>query len=120
MSLTQSFLQPVFEHPSFHALIQVFNRALGEVPVDRPGSIFNAGIHADEQTMPVPSDAASRKALAISTIEPSKVTAAGRPVACSLSGLTQTAKAIVIAGLAHHLSRPLLVVTSDNESADQI
>ena len=40
--------------------------------------------------------------------------------ACSLSGLTRTAKAIVIAGLTHRLRRPLLVVTSDNESADQI
>jgi transcription-repair coupling factor (superfamily II helicase) len=36
----------------------------------------------------------------------------------ALAGLTRTAKALVIAGLAHANARPVLVLTSDNESAD--
>lgn len=35
-----------------------------------------------------------------------------------LAGLTPTAKAFVAAGLAHDLSRPVIVLTSDNETAD--
>jgi len=38
----------------------------------------------------------------------------------TLSGLTRTAKAAVVAGLAHALRRPLLLLTSDNEAADQL
>ncbi|HEV2351836.1 MAG TPA: transcription-repair coupling factor [Terriglobia bacterium] len=37
-----------------------------------------------------------------------------------LSGLTSTAKAFVAAGLAHNLSRPVIVLTSDNDSADRL
>ncbi len=38
----------------------------------------------------------------------------------SLAGLTPTAKALVIAALAHDLGRPLVVVTRDNEAADSL
>ena len=38
----------------------------------------------------------------------------------SLSGLTRTAKALAIAGLAQELGRPLVVVTSDNEVAEEL
>jgi transcription-repair coupling factor (superfamily II helicase) len=38
----------------------------------------------------------------------------------SLCGLTRTAKALVIAGLARKLGRPLVVVTSDNEVAEEL
>ncbi len=37
-----------------------------------------------------------------------------------LSGLTVTAKAMMVAGLARHFRRPLLVLTRDNESADHL
>jgi transcription-repair coupling factor (superfamily II helicase) len=37
-----------------------------------------------------------------------------------LAGLTPTAKAVVCAGLAHSLGRPLVVLTSDNDAADQM
>ncbi|MGA2632331.1 MAG: transcription-repair coupling factor, partial [Terriglobia bacterium] len=38
----------------------------------------------------------------------------------SLSGLTGTAKALVVAGLAHKIQRPLVVLTTDNESAERL
>lgn len=38
----------------------------------------------------------------------------------SLSGLTPTAKSVVVAGLAHELRRPLVVFTRDNETADRL
>jgi len=38
----------------------------------------------------------------------------------TLSGLNPTAKALVVAGLAHAIARPLLVLTSDDESADRL
>jgi transcription-repair coupling factor (superfamily II helicase) len=38
----------------------------------------------------------------------------------SLSGLTPTAKALALAGLAQGLGRPLVVVTSGNEAADEL
>jgi len=38
----------------------------------------------------------------------------------ALSGLTPTAKALVVAGLAHGIARPLMVLTADNESADRL
>jgi len=41
-----------------------------------------------------------------------------RPVV--LSGLTRSAKALIVAGLAHELRRPLLVLTKDNGSADYL
>ncbi len=37
-----------------------------------------------------------------------------------LSGLTPTAKALVSAGLSHLLSRPMIVLTNDNDSADRL
>jgi len=37
-----------------------------------------------------------------------------------LSGLTRPAKALALAGLAHELQRPLVVLTSDNETADRL
>ncbi|HET7841792.1 MAG TPA: hypothetical protein VFM21_09310, partial [Terriglobia bacterium] len=37
-----------------------------------------------------------------------------------ISGLTRTAKALVIAGLAHRLRRPLVVWTGENETADEL
>jgi len=40
---------------------------------------------------------------------------AGAPVI--LAGLTSSAKALVVAGLAHQVERPLVVVTADNETA---
>jgi transcription-repair coupling factor (superfamily II helicase) len=42
------------------------------------------------------------------------------PAGVSLSGLTRTAKALAIAGLAQELGRPLVVVTSDNEVAEEL
>src|SRR5579859_6630176 len=44
---------------------------------------------------------------------------AGRP-AIALAGLTPTAKALVCAGLAHAVSRPLIVLTGDNDTADHL
>ncbi len=38
----------------------------------------------------------------------------------TVSGLTRTAKALVIAGLAHKLNRPLVVLTGENEGADEL
>lgn len=38
----------------------------------------------------------------------------------ALSGLTASAKALVVAGLAHGIARPLVVLTADNESADRL
>jgi transcription-repair coupling factor (superfamily II helicase) len=37
-----------------------------------------------------------------------------------LSGLTRPAKALVLAGLAHEFHRPLLVLTADNQGADEL
>ena len=38
----------------------------------------------------------------------------------TISGLTSSTKALVVAGLAHKLSRPVVVLTSDNETADNL
>ena len=38
----------------------------------------------------------------------------------TLSGLTRTAKALAIAGFAHELNRPLIVLTGENEVADEL
>jgi transcription-repair coupling factor (superfamily II helicase) len=38
----------------------------------------------------------------------------------SLAGLTRTAKALAVAVLAHQLNRPLVVLTPDNEAADEL
>jgi len=38
----------------------------------------------------------------------------------SLSGLTGTAKGLVVAGLAHKIQRPIVVLTTDNESAERL
>jgi len=38
----------------------------------------------------------------------------------TLSGLTGSAKALVVAGLAHELRRPVVVLTSDNEAAEEL
>jgi transcription-repair coupling factor (superfamily II helicase) len=38
----------------------------------------------------------------------------------TLSGLTRAAKALVAAGLAHHIKRPVIVLTADNETADRL
>jgi len=38
----------------------------------------------------------------------------------TLSGLTPSAKALVVAGLAHEIARSLIVLTADNESADRL
>ncbi|MBZ5563726.1 MAG: transcription-repair coupling factor [Acidobacteriia bacterium] len=38
----------------------------------------------------------------------------------TLSGLTRPAKALVVAGLAHQVGRPAIVLTSDNEAAEQL
>ncbi len=46
--------------------------------------------------------------------------AAGKPSEVVVSGLTRSAKALVVAGLAHEFQRRLLVLTSDNESADRL
>lgn len=42
----------------------------------------------------------------------------GPPV--TISGLSSSTKALVVAGLAHKLSRPVVVLTSDNETADNL
>ena len=44
---------------------------------------------------------------------------AGRP-ASVIAGLTPTAKALMCVGLAHALSRPVIVLTADNDSADRL
>ena len=44
---------------------------------------------------------------------------AGGP-AITLAGLTPTAKALMSAGLAHALSRPVVVLTVDNDAADRL
>jgi transcription-repair coupling factor (superfamily II helicase) len=43
----------------------------------------------------------------------------GQHGSVTLAGLTPTAKAFVAAGIAHDLSRPVVVITSDNETADR-
>ncbi len=48
----------------------------------------------------------------------SAVAEAGSEVA--VSGLTRPAKALVVAGLAHELRRPLVVLTADTETADHL
>ncbi|MGH9430551.1 MAG: transcription-repair coupling factor [Terriglobia bacterium] len=118
MSSTPSFLQPVFEHPSFRSLIQTLRQGRGEAPTGVP----SGSLRPNERTQGHAAGTASYEANvgAISTIAPNRGFPVGQPAACSLSGLTRTAKAIVIAGLAHELGHPLLVVTSDNEAADQI
>ncbi len=45
---------------------------------------------------------------------------AGKSTQVVLSGLTRAAKALVVAGLAHKVKRPLVVVTADNETADRL
>ena len=44
----------------------------------------------------------------------------GVPAAVALSGLTGTGKALVVAGLAHKIQRPAVVLTTDNESAEAL
>ncbi len=119
MSLTQSLLQPVFDHPSFGAVIQMLRQGCGETPSNGLAGSLNAKSSARHKLAVPASPVAGANAQTLSTIVIRSETPAGQPMACSLSGLTRAAKAIVIAGLAHRLGRPLLVVTSDNESADQ-
>jgi transcription-repair coupling factor (superfamily II helicase) len=38
----------------------------------------------------------------------------------AIAGLTRTAKALVVAGMAHALDRPLVVLTGENESSDEL
>ena len=38
----------------------------------------------------------------------------------AVSGLTASAKALIVAGIAHSITTPLIVLTSDNESADRL
>ena len=45
---------------------------------------------------------------------------AGEQPGLTLSGLTSAAKALVAAGLAHQVARPLIVLTADNEAADRL
>jgi transcription-repair coupling factor (superfamily II helicase) len=61
---------------------------------------------------PILDHAAFRSALQALTADAS---AARPPV--TISGLTSSAKALVVAGVAHKLSRPVVVLTSDNETA---
>ena len=61
---------------------------------------------------PILEHAAFRGALRALTADSS---AARPPV--TISGLTSSAKALVVAGVAHELSRPVVVLTSDNETA---
>ena len=46
--------------------------------------------------------------------------AAAEPRGLTLSGLTRTAKAFVVAGMARELRRPLVVLTRDNETLQQL
>ncbi len=43
-----------------------------------------------------------------------------KPQTLTLSGLTRPAKALVVAGFAHQIGRPVVVVTSDHEAAEQL
>ena len=61
---------------------------------------------------PILEHAAFRSALQALTADSS---AARPPV--TISGLTSSAKALVVAGIAHKLARPVVVLTSDNETA---
>jgi transcription-repair coupling factor (superfamily II helicase) len=61
---------------------------------------------------PILEHAVFRSALRALTAESS---GARSPV--TISGLTSSAKALVVAGVAHELSRPVVVLTSDNETA---
>ncbi|MGA9056387.1 MAG: transcription-repair coupling factor [Terriglobia bacterium] len=61
---------------------------------------------------PILEHAAFRSALRALTADSS---AARSPV--TISGLTSSTKALVVAGVAHKLSRPVVVLTSDNETA---
>ena len=45
---------------------------------------------------------------------------ASKPPEVVVSGLTRSAKALVVAGLAHELQRPLIVLTADNEVSDHL
>jgi transcription-repair coupling factor (superfamily II helicase) len=61
---------------------------------------------------PILEHAAFRGALQALTAAPP---GAGAPV--TVSGLTSSAKALLVASLAHQLPRPVVVLTADNETA---
>ena len=61
---------------------------------------------------PILDHAAFRGALQALTAD-----ASGARSPATISGLTSSAKALVVAGVAHQLSRPVVVLTSDNETA---
>jgi transcription-repair coupling factor (superfamily II helicase) len=61
---------------------------------------------------PILEHAAFRSALRALTADSS-----GTRSPVTISGLTSSAKALVVAGVAHQLSRPVVVLTSDNETA---
>jgi transcription-repair coupling factor len=119
MSRSPTFLQPVLQHPSFCSLIEVLSEGRAGVLSSGSGLSPHTNQRGPSHVAVTSSPRTTTDPRAVSTIDPDRE-ATVRPPACSLSGLTRTAKAIVIAGLAHALERPLLVVTSDNESADQI
>ncbi|HEX5483699.1 MAG TPA: hypothetical protein VFZ08_13835, partial [Terriglobia bacterium] len=52
--------------------------------------------------------------------ENSSASAARRQHEITLAGLTRTAKALVIAGLAHRLKRPLVVLTAEREATETL
>src|SRR5208337_4432822 len=61
---------------------------------------------------PILEHAAFRGALeALTAVAP------GARTPVTISGLTRSAKALVVAGLAHQLARPVVVLTADNETA---
>ncbi|HUY12798.1 MAG TPA: transcription-repair coupling factor [Terriglobia bacterium] len=120
MPPAQSLLQPILDHPSFDAVIQLLSHGRGEVPPSGSGLYSNPRVSPGGQPAGIVPSVVDAQARTLSAAALGTETPAGYPLACSLSGLTRTAKAMVIAGLAHRIRRPLLVVTSDNESADQI
>ena len=61
---------------------------------------------------PILDHAALRGALKALTAD-----ASGARSPVTISGLTSSAKALVVAGVAHKLTRPVVVLTSDNETA---
>jgi len=73
--------------------------------------------HFRSLVQPVLDDPAYRAVLAAITDFAAGTGSRPAPV---LAGLTPTAKALVCAGLAHDLARPLIVLTGDNDSADRL
>jgi transcription-repair coupling factor len=110
-----SLLQPFFDHPSFRGLIEKLIQKKEVLPVGQFNRQSDPAVNVGGEQVFLRGDDFPNTSVTLDhEAQPLQ------PVTAALSGLTRTAKAIVIAGLTHQLGRPLVVLTSDNASADQI